>query len=75
MDRRRINHLHGLGRNVISITVAMFTGHCVMGRHAERMNITTSDVGADLLSKRRLLSIFFVNAHLSRGADIGYLAL
>ena len=29
----------------------------------------------ELLRKRRLLSAFFVNAHVLRGADINYLAL
>lgn len=43
MDRRRTNQLLGLGRGIISITVAMLTGHCVMGRHAERMRLPFND--------------------------------
>ena len=35
MDGRRTNQLLGFGRNFISITVAMFTGHCVMETHAD----------------------------------------
>ena len=35
----------------------------------------TSAVGADPLLKRRLLSTYFVNAYLLRGADIGYLII
>ena len=33
-----------LGRDVISTTVAMLTGHCVMGRHAERMRLPFNDI-------------------------------
>ena len=43
MDKRRTNQLLGLRRNVISATVALLTGHCVMGRHAERMGLTFND--------------------------------
>ena len=57
MDRRRTNKLIGLDRNIISIAVAMLTGHCVMGGHAERMRLPFKDFcrGArvsDLLRKR-----------------------
>ena len=43
MDRRRTNRLLGLGRDVISTTVAVLTGHCRMGRHAERMRLPFND--------------------------------
>ena len=43
MDKMRTNHLLGLDRNIISITVAMLTGHCVMGRHTERMRLPLND--------------------------------
>ena len=36
MDKRRSNQLLGLGCKVISTAVAVLTGHCVRGRHAER---------------------------------------
>ena len=39
MDRRRTNQLLGLGRDVISTTMAVLTGHLVMGRLAERMRL------------------------------------
>ena len=32
-----------LGRNINSILVAMLKGHCVMGRHAERMQFPFKD--------------------------------
>ena len=38
-------------------------------------HLTTSAVGTDPLRKRRLLSAFFVNAHLLRNTDIGYLVI
>ena len=46
-----------LGRDIISTTVAMVTGHCVMGP----------------LRKRRLSSTSFVSARLLLDADIGRL--
>ena len=54
----------------------MLTDHWVMVRHAKRMRpyLKTSAVDADPLRKRRLLSIFFVNARLLLGTDIGYLS-
>ena len=39
MDRRRINQLLGLGRDVISTTVAVLTGHCIIERHAKRKRL------------------------------------
>ena len=39
MDRRRTNHLPGLSCNIISITIDMLTGHCVLERHAGRMQL------------------------------------
>ena len=39
MGRKRTNQLLGLGRDIISTTVAMFTGHCVMGRLAGRIGL------------------------------------
>ena len=43
MDRRRTNQLLELGRNIISTTVALFTGHCVIDIHAERMQLPFND--------------------------------
>ena len=43
MVRRRANQLRGLDRNIISITVGMSTGHCVMGRYAKRMKFTFNE--------------------------------
>ena len=37
------NQLLGLGRNIISITAVILIGHCVMGRHAERMQLPSND--------------------------------
>ena len=70
MDRKRTNLLLGLVRNIISITVAMLTGYCVMDRHAERIRLkfNTSVVDARPLRKRWLLSTFFINALLLQGA-------
>ena len=72
MDRRRTTQLLRLGRNIMSTTVAMLTGHGVMSRHAERMgsHLTTSTVVADPLRKRRLFPTFFVIARLSLGVDM-----
>ena len=39
MDRRYTNQLPGLDCDIISNTAAMFTGHCLVGRHAERMRL------------------------------------
>ena len=44
MDRRCTNQLLGFGRDIISITVAMVTGHCVMGRHKEIMTLPFNDL-------------------------------
>ena len=33
----------GLGRDIISTTVAMVTGYCVMGRHTESMRLPIND--------------------------------
>ena len=35
MDRRHTNQLLKLDRNAIFLTVAMFTGHCIVGRDAK----------------------------------------
>ena len=43
MDRTHTIQLLNLGRNIILITVAMLTGHCVMERHAERMQLAFND--------------------------------
>ena len=43
MDKRLTNQLLGLGRDVISTSVAMLTGRCVMGRHSERMRLPLND--------------------------------
>ena len=43
MDGRLTNRLLGLGRNIISITVAMLTGHSVTDRHVERMQLPFND--------------------------------
>ena len=65
MDKRRTNQLLDLSLDLILTTVAVLTGHCVMGRHAERMRLlTTIAADADPLKKRRLLYTFFVSAHL-----------
>ena len=37
--------------------------------------LQTSAMSVGLLKRRKLLSTFFVNAHLLRGADLSYLAL
>ena len=64
MDRRRTNNLLGLGRDIISTMITMFTGNC--------SHLTTFARNAGPLRKRRLFSTFFVSAHLSRYADIDY---
>ena len=61
MDRRRTNQLIELGRDIISTTVVMITGHCVMGRHK-----ATSVGNAIPLRKNRLLSTFFLSVPVSR---------
>ena len=43
MDRRGNNQLLRLRRDIITITVAVLTSHCVMGRHAERMRLPFND--------------------------------
>ena len=43
MDRRHTNQLFGLGRDVISITMAVFTGHWVMGKLTERTRLPIND--------------------------------
>ena len=43
MDGRRSNQLLRLDYNIISMAVALLTGHCVMGRHAERMQFPLND--------------------------------
>ena len=43
VDRRYTNQLLDLGCYVISTTVPVLTGHCVMGRHAERMILPLCD--------------------------------
>ena len=43
IDRRCMNQLLGLDRDIILITVAMLTGHCVMGKHAENMHLPSND--------------------------------
>ena len=43
MGRRLTDQLLGLGRNIISITADMPTSHCVMGRHAKRMQLRFND--------------------------------
>ena len=42
MDKRHTN-LIGLSRDIISTTVAVPTGRCVMGRKAERMRLPFND--------------------------------
>ena len=66
------NHLLGVGRNIILTTDLWLW---VDTRRKCRLYLTTSAMGADPLKKTTLLSTFFVNAYLLRGADIGYLAL
>ena len=43
IDKRRTNQLLGLGRNVISITVAMLTRLCVMKTHVAIMQLLSND--------------------------------
>ena len=43
MDRRRSNQLLELGLDIISTTVAMLTGNCVMRRHTKRMKLPFND--------------------------------
>ena len=57
-----------MGRDLVSITVAMITDYCVMGSRAEWMQLPFNNFCV-------LLSTFFINAHLLRTADIGYFAL
>ena len=71
------NQSLGLGRDVISTTVAMLTGHCVVGRHAERMRLSFNDFCCRCRSAQKeetVIHFFFVSARLLLGADIGYLA-
>ena len=42
-DRRRTSQLLGFDRDIISNTVAMLTGNCVMGKHAEWMRFPCND--------------------------------
>ena len=68
MDRARNKQILILDSNVISITVAMLKGYCVMGRPAERMQLPSNDF---CRGKRTLLSTLFVNEHHLQVADIG----
>ena len=43
MNRRRTNQLLGFDRDVVLNTMAMLTGHFVMGRYAERMRLPFND--------------------------------
>ena len=43
MDRRRTNQSLAAGRNLISTTVALLTGHCVLARRVERMRLPFND--------------------------------
>ena len=76
MNKARTKQILGIGRDVISLTVAVFTAHCDMGRHAESMNLLFSNfaLDADPLSKRKLLTTFFISAPHMLVEDIGYLA-
>lgn len=42
IDKRRANQLLQFDRNVISTTVALFTGHWVMGRHAGKLQLPSN---------------------------------
>ena len=66
MDRRRTNQLLSLGRDVISKTVAVVTGHCVMGRHAERMRLPFNGFCRAFKSaeEEETATTFFVSAGL-----------
>ena len=77
MNKSCTNQLLGLGRNIISITLTILTGHCVMGGHVQKWccHLMTSSVVVIPLRKWKLLSIFSVHTHLLRGADIVYFAL
>ena len=76
MNKRLTSQLYGLSRDVISTTVVVLTGHCIMIRHAERIRLLFSNfcVDTDPLKKRKLLSPFFVSARVLLGVDIVYLA-
>ena len=39
IDRKRTSQLLGLDRDIISATVSMLAGHCVMSRQVERMRL------------------------------------
>ena len=74
MDRRSTNQLRRVGRYIISITMTVLTGDCVIGnmRRICISHLTISAVGAGSLRKRRLLSTFYVNIHVLRGTERVY---
>ena len=77
MDRRHTNQLLNFGTDVISTTVAMLTGYCVMGRHAERMMLPFDDFCSECraVKKEEIVAHFLCQcSSLARCADIGYLA-
>ena len=74
MDKRRTNQLLGLSRDVISTTWLQFITLWEDTWKEWGSYLTTSDVDAYPLRKRRLLCTFFVSARLLLGVDIGYLA-
>ena len=67
MDKKRTNQLLGLSREVISTTVAVLTGHCVMGRQAEKMRLPFNDFCCGCRSteeEETIVHSFFVSALL-----------
>ena len=69
MYKRRTNRLFELDRKFFSITVAMRTGHCVMGGNVKNCNYHPHTTGkvVGLLKEKKLLCSFFVNVDFSRG--------
>ena len=75
--RRRTTQLLRLGLDIISTTVAMLIGHCVMGRYAEKMSLPFSYFCRECkyAMKRRLFSTFFVSVRPLLGAGTDCLTL
>ena len=44
LDPKRSQDLLSLSKQNVSLIVSVVTGHCLIGRHAERLNVATSDL-------------------------------